>query len=126
VLQDQPRDRNRNRIRTGKDCGIGRFPSFDFAVNAAWLTASLIAAALLAWLQHFAIDGEFAKTEPKTLRLPHPAHRRPPVGFQNSATSPDLTLCGPVVLADEAAEDGSALDPLLGEISDGVVGPGGR
>jgi hypothetical protein len=33
-------------------------------------------------------------------------------------------LCGSLVLVDEAAEDGSALDPLLGEISDGVVGPG--
>ncbi len=24
-------------IRTGKDCGIGRFPSHDFAMNSAWL-----------------------------------------------------------------------------------------
>ncbi|MCA1837047.1 MAG: transposase, partial [Actinobacteria bacterium] len=37
-------------IRTGKDCGIGRFPSHDFAINSAWLAASLIAATLLAWL----------------------------------------------------------------------------
>src|SRR5580704_4797015 len=33
-------------------------------------------------------------------------------------------LCGPLVLAGEAAEDGPALDPLPGEISGGVVGPG--
>jgi hypothetical protein len=39
------------RIRTGKDCGIGRFPSFDFGINSAWLAASLIAATLLAWLR---------------------------------------------------------------------------
>lgn len=24
-------------IRTGKDCGIGHFPSHDFAINSAWL-----------------------------------------------------------------------------------------
>ncbi len=26
-------------IRTGKDCGIGGFPSHDFALNSAWLAA---------------------------------------------------------------------------------------
>ena len=29
----------------------------------------------------------------------------------------------PLVFADEAAEDGPALDPLLGEAGDGVAGP---
>ncbi|HJY72281.1 MAG TPA: transposase, partial [Streptosporangiaceae bacterium] len=29
-------------IRTGKDCGIGRFPSHDFAMNSAWLGVSVI------------------------------------------------------------------------------------
>jgi len=56
------------RIRTGKDTGIGRFPSHDFKINAAWLAASLIAATLLAWLRHLALDGDLAKAEPKTLR----------------------------------------------------------
>src|SRR6266700_1955885 len=37
--------------RTGKDTGIGHFPSESFAINSAWLAASLIAAALLAWLR---------------------------------------------------------------------------
>ena len=55
-------------IRTGKDCGIGRFPSHDFAFNAAWLAASLIAATLLAWLKLIALDGKLARAEPKTLR----------------------------------------------------------
>src|SRR6266542_1935225 len=32
--------------------------------------------------------------------------------------------CGPLVFAEKAAEDGPALDPLLGEVSGGVVGPG--
>jgi hypothetical protein len=55
-------------VRTGKDTGIGRFPSQAFAHNQAWLAAALIAAALLAWLRHLALDGDLAKAEPKTLR----------------------------------------------------------
>jgi hypothetical protein len=55
-------------IRTGKDCGIGRFPSHDFAMNSAWLAVALIAAALLSWLRLIALDGDLAKAEPKTLR----------------------------------------------------------
>jgi hypothetical protein len=55
-------------IRTGKDTGIGKFPSRGFAFNAAWLTASLIAATLLAWLRLLALDGTLARAEPKTLR----------------------------------------------------------
>ncbi len=55
-------------IRTGKDCGLGRFPSFDFAINSAWLAASLTATALLSWLRLIALDGDLARAEPKTLR----------------------------------------------------------
>ncbi|MGB8201189.1 MAG: IS1380 family transposase [Pseudonocardiaceae bacterium] len=55
-------------IRTGKDCGIGHFPSHDFAINSAWLAASLIAATLLAWLRLLALEGDLARAEPKTLR----------------------------------------------------------
>ena len=55
-------------IRTGKDCGIGRFPSQAMAMNKAWFTAALIAAALLAWLKLLALDGSLARAEPKTLR----------------------------------------------------------
>ena len=55
-------------IRTGKDCGIGRFPSHDFAMNSAWLGVSLIAAGLLSWLRFIALDGDLARAEPKTLR----------------------------------------------------------
>ena len=57
-----------DRIRTGKDCGLGKFPSHNFAINSAWLAASLIAATLLSWLRHIALDGELARAEPKTLR----------------------------------------------------------
>jgi Transposase DDE domain group 1 len=55
-------------IRTGKDCGIGRFPSQAMAMNKAWFTAALIAATLLAWLRLLALDGALARAEPRTLR----------------------------------------------------------
>jgi hypothetical protein len=55
-------------IRTGKDCGIGHFPSHDFAINSAWLAAALVAATLLAWLRLLALDGDLSRAEPKTLR----------------------------------------------------------
>jgi hypothetical protein len=58
----------RRRIRTGKDCGIGRFPSQAMAMNKAWFAAALIAATLLAWLRLLALDGSLARAEPKTLR----------------------------------------------------------
>jgi hypothetical protein len=57
-----------DRIRTGKDCGIGHFPSHDFKINTAWLSASLIAATLLSWLRLLALDGRLARAEPKALR----------------------------------------------------------
>jgi len=55
-------------IRTGKDTGLGHFPSFDFGLNTAWLTAAMIACILLAWLKLLALDGDLARAEPKTLR----------------------------------------------------------
>ena len=64
-------------IRTGKDTGIGRFPSHRYAFNQAWLTAAMIAQILLARLKLLALDGDLARAEPKTLR-PRPARRRPP------------------------------------------------
>jgi hypothetical protein len=55
-------------IRTGKDCGIGKYPSTSLAMNKAWQAAALTAAALLAWLRLIALDGHLARAEPKTLR----------------------------------------------------------
>jgi hypothetical protein len=55
-------------IRTGKDTGIGRFPSQGYAINQAWMTAAMTAQILLAWLKLLALDGDLAKAEPKTLR----------------------------------------------------------
>ncbi len=66
-----PQARNPERsIRTGKDTGLGRFPSHDFAINTAWLTAAMTAVVLLAWLKLLALGGDLAKAEPKTLRYP--------------------------------------------------------
>ena len=55
-------------IRTGKDAGLGHFPSFGYQVNAAWLTAAMAGQILLAWLKLLALDGDLAKAEPRTLR----------------------------------------------------------
>jgi Transposase DDE domain group 1 len=55
-------------IRTGKDCGIGKYPSTSLAMNKAWQAAALTAASLLAWLRLLALDGTLARAEPKTLR----------------------------------------------------------
>ena len=55
-------------IGTGKDTGLGHFPSHDYKINQAWLDASMIACTLLAWLKFLALDGDLARAEPKTLR----------------------------------------------------------
>jgi hypothetical protein len=55
-------------IRTGKDTGLGHFPSHDYKVNQAWPGASMTACILLSWLKLLALDGDLAKAEPKTLR----------------------------------------------------------
>jgi hypothetical protein len=66
-----------DRIRTGKDTGIGKFPSHHLAINTAWLAAASTAANLLAWLALLALDGDLARAEPKTIRykLLHTAAR---------------------------------------------------
>jgi hypothetical protein len=55
-------------IRTGKDTGLGHFPSRDYKINQAWLDAAMIACTLLSWLRLLALDGDLARAEPKTLR----------------------------------------------------------
>ena len=57
-----------DRIRTGKDTGLGHFPSRAFAINQAWLAVTMLAVDLIAWTQKLLLDGELAKAEPKTLR----------------------------------------------------------
>ncbi len=57
-----------DRIRTGKATGCGRFPSRQFAINAAWLELALTGIDLLAWTQHPAPGRAVAVAEPKKLR----------------------------------------------------------
>jgi hypothetical protein len=60
-----------DRIRHAKDTGLGRFPSREFTINQAWLTAATIAADLIAWTGLLALTGDahaLAACEPKALR----------------------------------------------------------
>jgi hypothetical protein len=55
-------------IRTGKDCGIGKYPSTALVMNKAWQVTALTAATLLAWLMLLPLDGSLARAEPEALR----------------------------------------------------------
>ena len=57
-----------DRVRSWKDCGLQNLPFGSFTQNLAWVAASLVAGALLAWAQMTCLDGELKKAEPKTLR----------------------------------------------------------
>jgi hypothetical protein len=67
-LRHRAHARVEDRIRTGKDTGLGRFPSRMFAINAAWLELALIGIDLLAWTQVLLLDGNHTRAEPKRLR----------------------------------------------------------
>ena len=67
-LRHRAHARVEDRIRTGKDCGFGRFPSRQFAINAAWLELALTGIDLLAWTRTLLLDGGLAVAEPKKLR----------------------------------------------------------
>ena len=68
-----------DRIRCAKDTGMRRFPSRDYKINQAWLTAVMIAVDLITWAQTLILHDhpDLAKAEPKTLRyrLLHTAAR---------------------------------------------------
>ena len=59
-----------DRIRTGKDTGIGHLPSRHAHVNEVWIELTLIAADLLALAQSMLLTDEpdLHRAEPKTLR----------------------------------------------------------
>ena len=59
-----------DRIRTGKDTGIGHLPSRHAHINKVWIELALIAADLLALAQTMLLtdQSDLAKAEPKTLR----------------------------------------------------------
>ncbi len=68
-----------DRIRTGKDTGLGHMPSRHEKINAVWTELSLIAADLLALAQSMLLvdQPDLHRAEPKTLRyrLLHTAAR---------------------------------------------------
>jgi hypothetical protein len=68
-----------DRIRCGKDTGLGRFPSRQFAINQAWLACTLTAIDLIAWTQTILLhdDPALARAEPKAPALSTVARRRP-------------------------------------------------
>jgi hypothetical protein len=57
-------------IRTSKDLGLRRMPSYYLEHNKAWCVAIALAADLLAWLRLLALDHDplLSRAEPKTLR----------------------------------------------------------
>ncbi len=59
-----------DRIRTGKDTGLGHLPSRHQNINAVWVELALIAADLLALAQSMLLtsEPELHRAEPKTLR----------------------------------------------------------
>jgi hypothetical protein len=59
-----------DRIRCGKTTGLGRFPSRQFSIKAAWLAAVMLAVDLIAWTQTVLLHDQpdLARAEPKTLR----------------------------------------------------------
>ena len=78
-----------DRIKTAKALGLYHFPSHDFAANAAWLLAVLIACDLTAWTQGLCLTGAMAKAEPKKLRwaLWHTAGKITTSGRRRQCTS---------------------------------------
>lgn len=68
-----------DRIRTGKDTGLGHLPSRHERINAVWVELALIAADLLAFAQTMLLtdEADLRRAEPKTLRyrLLHTAAR---------------------------------------------------
>jgi len=83
-----------DRIRIAKDTGLGRFPSREFAINQAWLVATMIAADLTAWTRLLAFTGQaavLAGCEPKALRyrLLHAPARLVHTGRRRQLRIPD-------------------------------------
>lgn len=63
------RGRMEQRICDAKATAAQNLPSNSFAINQAWLTCVLIAQDLICWAQHFGLEGELARAEPKRLRF---------------------------------------------------------
>ena len=93
-----------DRIRIAKDTGLGRFPSREFAINQAWLVATMIAADLTAWTRLLAFTGEAAVLvgcEPKALRyrLLHAPARLVHTGRRRQLRIPDTWPWAAAIIA---------------------------
>ena len=75
-------------IRTGKDAGLGHFPSFDFGVNAAWLTAAMTGQILLGLAQAAGPGRRPGQSRAQDAALPGAA-RRGPAGPRRAAAPPE-------------------------------------
>ncbi len=71
ALEQRHRNRARceDRIRCGKDTGMGNLPYQDNASNRIWLEIVQLAEDLIAWLQALSLTGKHRVAEPKRLRL---------------------------------------------------------
>ena len=68
-LRQRGHARVEDRVRCWKDCGLSNLPFDSFPQNQAWVAASLVAGALLAWAQMCLFKGDLEKVEPKTFRF---------------------------------------------------------
>lgn len=77
-------------IRTGKDTGLARFPSRQYAINTAWCHVVAIGIDMLAWTKLLTLNGALAKAEPKTLRyrLLHTGAKSPAANADDTCSSP--------------------------------------
>jgi hypothetical protein len=87
-----------DRIRHAKDTGLGRFPSRDYRINQAWLTATAIAADLIAWLRLLGL------TPPGTA-----ANRNFPRRLDQESSSVESARAA----SDELVSRGTAIDAVL-------------
>lgn len=64
------RGRCEQRIADAKDTGLANLPSYDFAINTAWVNLVMIAQDLLAWFAGLGLDptSDLARAEPKRIR----------------------------------------------------------
>ena len=67
-----------DRIRYGKDLGLGRLPYRQFNINCVWLELALAAADLIAWTQTILLTGEPGESRTQNAALPPPTRRRTP------------------------------------------------
>jgi hypothetical protein len=75
-----------DRIRTGKDTGLGRFPSKLFAINQAWLACTLTAIDLLAWTQTILLHDDRHSRKPNRRRCATGFCTSPPAGPRRPQT----------------------------------------